>query len=117
MGSRAAFLGPYRSYHNPIVVEQGACTGSEAYGDNACGSIQTNLQLKPGESKEILFMLGIGDARATGKETVEKFGSLRKAETELEKLKNNWPEKNLDLFRNSIRKDTTSMTPMILTIF
>jgi N,N'-diacetylchitobiose phosphorylase len=88
--SRELFLGPYRSYHNPLAVEQGSCSNSNVYGDNACGSIQTKLQLNPGESKEILIMLGIGDARTTGKETVEKFGSLHKAETELEKLKNTW---------------------------
>ncbi len=91
--SREAFLGPYRSYHNPQVVEQGACTNSEAYGDNACGTMQTNLVLEPGESRELLIMLGIGDARVVGKDTVAKFGSLDRAESELQKLKETWHEK------------------------
>jgi cellobiose phosphorylase len=68
--SREAFLGPYRIYHNPLVVEQGQCTNSNAYGDNACGSLQTNLTLQPGESREVLVMLGIGDARSVGRCTV-----------------------------------------------
>ncbi len=91
--SREAFLGPYRSYHNPQVVEKGVCTNSEAYGDNACGTLQTNLVLEPGESQELLIMLGIGDARVVGKETVAAFGSLARAESELQKLKRNWHEK------------------------
>jgi N,N'-diacetylchitobiose phosphorylase len=91
--SRNAFLGPYRSYHNPLVVEQGQCTNSNAYGDNACGSLQTNLTLQPGESREVLVMLGIGDARSVGKHTVAKFGSLERAEIELQKLKDNWHAK------------------------
>jgi N,N'-diacetylchitobiose phosphorylase len=91
--SREAFIGPYRSYHNPLVVEQGRCTGSDAYGDNACGTMQTDLALQPGESREILVLLGIGDARTVGKRTVAEFGSLQRAEVELQRLKDNWHAK------------------------
>ena len=91
--SRESFLGPYRSYHNPLVVEQGQCTNSKVYGDNACGTLQTNVTLQPGESREILILLGIGDARTVGKKTFAEFGSLERAETELQKLKENWHAK------------------------
>jgi len=91
--SREAFIGPYRSYHNPLIVEAGQCTNSNAYGDNACGVLQTNFTLQPGESREILVMLGIGDARYVGKSTVDEFGSLERAESELLKLKENWHAK------------------------
>ena len=88
--SREAFLGPYRNYHNPIVVEQSQCTNSDAYGDNACGTLQTNLSLAPGESQELLVMLGIGEANSLGKKKVAEFGSLKHAEEELQRLKQNW---------------------------
>jgi N,N'-diacetylchitobiose phosphorylase len=88
--SREAFLGPYRGYHNPQVVENGRCTGSNAYGDNACGSLQTGLILQPGESREILVMLGIGDAFSTGRKTMAEFGSLERCESELARLKEHW---------------------------
>jgi N,N'-diacetylchitobiose phosphorylase len=91
--SRDAFLGPYRSYHNPLVVERGQCTNSNAYGDNACGSLQTNLTLQPGESRQVLVMLGIGDARSVGQRTVAEYGSLERAEAELRDLKDNWHAK------------------------
>jgi N,N'-diacetylchitobiose phosphorylase len=91
--SREAFLGPYRGYHNPLAVEQGRCTDSRVYGDNACGSLQTNLMLQPAKSREILIMLGIGDARTVGKRTFAEFGSLTRAEVELRKLKENWHAK------------------------
>jgi cellobiose phosphorylase len=91
--SRESFLGPYRGYHNPLVVEQGQCTNSKVYGDNACGTLQTNVTLQPGESREILILLGIGDARTVGKKTFAQFGSLERAETELQKLKENWHAK------------------------
>jgi N,N'-diacetylchitobiose phosphorylase len=88
--SREAFIGPYRSYHNPLVVEKGQCTNSNAYGDNACGGMQCDLTLQPGESRELLVLLGIGEARTVGKKTLEKYGSLEQAEVELEKLKASW---------------------------
>jgi cellobiose phosphorylase len=91
--SREAFLGPYRGYHNPLAVEQGRCDGSRVYGDNACGSLQTNLTLQPGESREVLILLGIGDARTVGKSTFAEFGSLVRAEAELQKLKEHWHAK------------------------
>jgi cellobiose phosphorylase len=88
--SRDAFLGPYRSYHNPLVVEQGRSNNSNAYGDNACGSLHTSLTLQPGESRTVLVVLGIGDARSEGKRTLAEFGSLERAEIELQKLKDDW---------------------------
>ena len=91
--SREAFIGPYHGYHDPMVVEKGQCTNSNAFGDNACGSLQTNLDLQPGESREILVVLGIGDARSTGKKTMAEYGSLERAAIELQKLKDHWHEK------------------------
>ena len=88
--SREAFLGDYRSYHNPQVVETGVCTNSEAYGDNACGTLQTNLTLQPGETREMLVLLGIGDARTIGQRTMNTFGSVGRAKLELQKLKDHW---------------------------
>jgi len=90
---REAFLGLYRGYHNPLVVEQGRCTNSHAYGDNACGTLQSDLTLQPGESRELLVMLGIGDARRAGQRAVAEYGSLARATAELQKLKDNWHAK------------------------
>lgn len=91
--SRDAFLGPYRGYHNPLAVERGACSNSDSYGDNACGSVQAELALQPGESRELLLMLGIGDAHTLGRRAVAEYGSLARAERELARLKQSWHSK------------------------
>lgn len=91
--SREAFIGTYHSYHDPIAVSQGRCSNSDAYGDNVCGSLQTDLTLQPGESRGILVLLGIGNARTTGKRKMQQFGSLQQASLELEKLKVEWHSK------------------------
>ena len=91
--SREAFIGTYGGYHNPVVVETGQCSNSQVYGDNACGSLQTDLLLQPGESIELMILLGIGDAHTIGIQKMAEYGSLQRAKKELEKLKQSWHAK------------------------
>ncbi len=90
---REAFLGPYRTYANPIAVERGQCSGSLGYGDNPCASLQTDIELAPGDSKEFLVIMGIGQAAIEGKQAVAEFSDLSRADTELQKVKNYWHER------------------------
>lgn len=87
---REAFLGPYRGYADPLVVETGRCTGSLSDGDNACGTLQMDVELAPGESRDILVMLGLGKGGAEGRKVREAFGSVERAVEELAKLKDYW---------------------------
>ncbi len=88
--SREAFIGPYRSYHDPLAVEQGRCGNSMAYGDNACGALQADVDLQPGETRDLIVMLGIGDARTVGRRTVAELANPGRADAELRKLKEHW---------------------------
>lgn len=90
---REAFLGPYRTYANPIAVEQGKCSGSIAYGDNPCGALQVKFTLRPGQTQEFLVIAGIGRAEQEGKEIAREFGDPSKADEELEKLKTHWHQR------------------------
>ncbi len=87
---REAFLGPYRSFHNPLTVERGTCEGSEAYGDNACGCLQANLELAPGETREVLVLLGVGKPEQEGRAVMAEYGNLERAEQELQRLRSHW---------------------------
>ncbi|HEY9165751.1 MAG TPA: N,N'-diacetylchitobiose phosphorylase [Candidatus Kryptonia bacterium] len=90
---REAFLGPYRTYANPIAVEQGKCSGSIAYGDNPCGALQVKFTLRPGQTQEFLVIAGIGRAEQEGKEIAREFGDPSKADEELERLKTHWHQR------------------------
>lgn len=90
---REAFLGPYRTYANPVAVASGKCSDSLAYGDNPCGALQVKFSLSPGQTKEFLVIAGIGSAEKEGKEAAAEFGDVSRAEEELEKLKSFWHEK------------------------
>jgi cellobiose phosphorylase len=59
--SRDAFLGPYRGWDRPIVVERGQATGSEAHGWQPMGSHHVRLELAPGETREVVFVLGYSE--------------------------------------------------------
>ena len=87
---REAFIGPYRTYANPAVVEAGQSTGSLSHGDNACGALQVKLRLEPGETREFMVLMGVGNAERWGKRIRAEFNSLGMAREELEKVKAHW---------------------------
>jgi cellobiose phosphorylase len=55
---REAFFGPYRGWHSPQVVEQGQATNSKAHGWAPIGSHHLQLSLEPGETRQVIFLLG-----------------------------------------------------------
>ena len=87
---RESFLGPYRTYANPVVVEEGLCKGSLAVGDNPCGTLQVDLDLNPGEEKEFVVLMGIGSAAEEGKKAVKEFSEPGRVNREFEKLREYW---------------------------
>jgi len=55
---REAFLGPYRGWHNPSVIEKGVSNNSHAYGWQPIGSHHVRVTLEPGAHKRMIFILG-----------------------------------------------------------
>jgi cellobiose phosphorylase len=87
---RERFLGPYGGYARPEAVVKGACTNFLAQGDNVCGGQQVDLMLEPGETRELLVLLGLGTVASHGKRTVAEFGGGARCEAELQRLKAAW---------------------------
>jgi len=57
---RDSFLGEYRDEKNPVVVENGACTGSFGKTGNHCAVLQKKMVLIPGQETRMTFLLGEG---------------------------------------------------------
>jgi cellobiose phosphorylase len=55
---RQDFLGAYRDWDKPAAVDSGKLSGSIAHGWQPIGALQSKIQLAPGESKKIIFLLG-----------------------------------------------------------
>lgn len=109
---REVFLGPYRTYANPIVVEQGQCKNSLAVGDNGCGTLQVDIDLQPGESKELVVLMGIGAAGVEGKKAIQASGSPEKVREEFEKLKEFWHSRIQGMTAETPDKELDSMLNM-----
>lgn len=84
------FLGTYNGFDRPAAVTAGACTGSEAFSDNLCGAIQSDLELAPGQSADVLVLLGIGKSETVGAAVRAEFGNVDRCRAELEALKKHW---------------------------
>ena len=96
---REKFLGSYGGYAAPEVVAKGKCSNFLAEGDNVVGGQQANLTLKPGETRELIVLLGLGTVKSHGRKTVAKFGTSAACEAEFQKLKAHWhaPLENLQV--------------------
>lgn len=55
---REQFLGDYRGWDNPAVVELGEAFNSIAHGWQPIGSHHVRLTLAPGETRQVIFVLG-----------------------------------------------------------
>jgi N,N'-diacetylchitobiose phosphorylase len=87
---REAFLGPYGGFHAPAAVVAGACTGSAGFSDNTCGALTADVDLAPGQSAEVLILLGIGRADTVGRRTRAQFGTVEACTQELDRLRAHW---------------------------
>jgi cellobiose phosphorylase len=56
--NREDFLGRYRGWNEPQVVGSGKSTNTEAHGWQQIGSHHVKVELKAGESNQVIFILG-----------------------------------------------------------
>ncbi|SMF08129.1 Cellobiose phosphorylase [Alteromonadaceae bacterium Bs31] len=87
---REKFLGPYRSYHNPQTVERGECGQSLAVADNGCGTLQIDIELAPGETKDFCVIMGIGRAEDEGLKAQQRYADMSCVRAALADVKNYW---------------------------
>jgi N,N'-diacetylchitobiose phosphorylase len=106
---REVFLGPYRTYANPIVVEEGRCRNSLAVGDNGCGTLQVDIELLPGESKQLVVLMGVGAAGLEGKNALKELGTPEKAREEFSKLRKYWHSRIEGMAAETPDKEFNSM--------
>ena len=87
---RESFIGRYHSEENPICVENGKCTNSQALGGNPIAATCNKMTLKPREIKNIIFILGIVEKKSQAKPLNKKYKEFNNVKIELLKLKENW---------------------------
>ncbi len=91
-GNLDSFIGPYRTYSNPIAVESGKCDGVLNYNSNACGALQSDITLADGETAELIYVLGQRN-NAAANEILDSYKTDGKVDEEIAELKNYWHTK------------------------
>ena len=102
---RESFLGLYNGFDNPQAVLNGKASNSIADGWSPVASHYLEINLKPGESKDLIFILGYAENEqdkkfnAGGKinktkayKIIEELGTPEKADAALRALKKYWEE-------------------------
>jgi len=87
---RETFVGPYHSLANPIVVETGKSTNTEAPRGNNIASLSHTINLKPNEEKEIIYILGVTDNPDLIAQKVKYYRDTRHVKGAFETLKADW---------------------------
>ena len=88
---RERFLGRLRRLrHARGAGPRGGRLRFLAEGDNVCGTLQADLDLAPGETRELLVLLGLGTPASHGRATVAEFGTGERCAAELGRLRARW---------------------------
>ena len=92
---RERFIGPYRNENNPIAVEMGEMASRGTDYGNVVGALQLELDLKPGESRRVIFSLGVIAKRSFDKDkaaTLAKYRNGKAVDDALAAVRKHWDE-------------------------
>ena len=108
---RTEFVGRNGSFRHPAGLGRSSLQSTVRPGDDPCAAIQVLVDLAPGESDEIIFVLGQGENREAAVEIVQEYRSVEACDRAWEELHQLWddvlgavtvstPEPSTDLFLN-----------------
>jgi cellobiose phosphorylase len=116
---RDAFLGPYRGWDRPLAVEEGRSGSSIAHGWAPCGALRIDRTLGPGETAEVVFLLGYTENRpdqkfdppgsqairtAEVRPVIERFTGAEEVEAALGEVRSSWSDL-LEIFQVGTRNE------------
>jgi len=120
---RESFMGLYNEYSGPQAVLNGQPTNSEAHGWSPIASHYIEVELKPGESKELIFVLGYIENpedqkweskgvinKTPAKALIEKFDTVEKVDQALADLRTYW-DKLLNVY--VLKSDDDKLNRMV----
>ncbi|HJX53445.1 MAG TPA: glycosyl transferase family 36 [Polyangia bacterium] len=89
---REVFVGRWRDLSNPEVVERGKPSNFEAPRGNNIGSLCHNVTLRPGQEKEIVFVMGVTDEPARIPAVVARFRDPENVVAAFTDLRADWDD-------------------------
>ncbi|NSW77904.1 MAG: glycosyl transferase family 36 [Chthonomonadetes bacterium] len=91
-GDKRAFLGQYGDLDAPRAVIEGRSFGTQGRWGDGIGSLQVVVEIPPGESVEIAFVLGAGDDETHALRLAGKYRHLPTVHDALAQVKAFWKE-------------------------
>ncbi|MFC1809321.1 GH36-type glycosyl hydrolase domain-containing protein [Candidatus Omnitrophota bacterium] len=91
-GDKETFLGMYGSLEIPQAVKRGKISNRreiEKWGD-ACAALQGNLVIKPGQTKQLIFVIGRVKDFSEARKYIRKYSKQSSIQNELQKVKKFW---------------------------
>ena len=89
---RMEFLGRGRSLSNPAALGRAALSGAVGAALDPCAALQVAFELQPGEQKELVFMLGVGERQDGARALVQRRGDPAAAGAAQAQLRKYWDE-------------------------
>ncbi|MCA1850639.1 MAG: glycosyl transferase family 36, partial [Acidobacteria bacterium] len=87
---RKEFLGRNGSPERPTALGRTQLAGRVGAGLDPCAAIQTIVELAPGETREVAFLLGEGESVAEARAVVARFGQPHAFEEAFERVRARW---------------------------
>jgi cellobiose phosphorylase len=91
-GDRLEFLGRNGSRRRPAALAQEALSGRVGSGLDPCAAIQVGVTLAPGETRDIVFVLGEGEGREEAIRLARTFRDPARTQAALDAAMRRWDE-------------------------
>jgi cyclic beta-1,2-glucan synthetase len=110
-GDRLEFLGRNGSLRRPAALARESLGHRFGAGLDPCAALQVRVDLEPGQTRDVVLLLGQGDDLAHALALAGRFGSVEAARTALEQVEQHWdamlgtvqvetPDDSFDLIMN-----------------
>ncbi len=84
------FIGNYGDLIKPEVLMTGQLKGSTGKWNDSIGSLEVNVDLAPGEEKEVIFVLGLDKQKVNIPKIKEYFSNIINVNKEFDRVKEFW---------------------------
>jgi len=106
---RTEFLGRKGEMSHPAALDRVGLASRVGPGLDPCAAVQVHIELEPGESKEIFFLLGQDTGREESLELVRRYQNREKVAAAWEETKARW-----NRFLDTVRVDTPDLAMDLL---
>ncbi len=89
---RREFVGRNGTLSDPAGL-RAALSGATGAGLDPCAALRARLELAPGESREVVVLLGAAEGRAGALAALERYGDVRRARRAIDATRGGWNER------------------------